>query len=121
MDWEKQEMMRVLQSRPGTVYQESNEEEKKVYRNWLKRMLQTGVTTVTFVKADGSLREMQATLDPVHVPASAYQVLSPSVLTESTKKPRAENDDVCKVWDTKAEAWRSFRYDRIKTISINLG
>ena len=121
MDWEKQEMMRVLQGRPGTVYQESTEQEKKIYRDWLKRMLQTGVTTVTFVKADGSLRDMKATLDPVHVPADAYQVLSPGTLAENITKPRAQNDDVCKVWDTEAGAWRSFRYDRIKTISIQLG
>ena len=121
MDWEKQETMRLLQSRPGTVYQESSDEEKQVYRQWLKKILHTGVTTVTFVKSDGSLREMQATLDPVHVPSSAYQAMTVGTITESTKKPRAENDDVCKVWDTEAGAWRSFRYDRIKTISIHLG
>ena len=68
MDWEKEETMRLLQGRPGTVYQESNEKEKQIYRNWLKSMLQTGITTVTFVKSDGTLREMQATLDPVYVP-----------------------------------------------------
>lgn len=121
MDWEKQEMMRVLQSRPGTVYQESNEEEKRVYRDWLKRMLQTGVTTVTFVKSDGSLRDMRATLDPVHVPASAYPSATSGTVSESAKPFRAPNDEVCRVWDTEAGAWRSFRYDRIKTISINLG
>ena len=85
------------------------------------KLLNTGVTTVTFVKSDGSLREMQATLDPVHVPESAYKVMSPGTLTENNKKPREENNDVCKVWDTEAAAWRSFRYDRIKTISISLG
>ena len=121
MDWEKQETMRLLQSRPGTVYQESSDEEKQVYRQWLKKILHVGVTTVTFVKSDGSLREMQATLDPVHVPESAYKAMSPGTIAESTAKPRAENNDVCKVWDTEAGAWRSFRYDRIKTISISLG
>mgnify|MGYP003342088059 FL=1 len=121
MEWEKQETMRLLQGRPGTVYQESNEKEKQVYRDWLKKMLRVGVTTVTFVKSDGSVRTMKATLDPVRVPANAYQVMSPGTLTENIKKPRAENDDVCKVWDTEAGAWRSFRYDRIKTISIDLG
>mgnify|MGYP003345692690 CR=1 FL=1 len=119
MDWEKQETMRLLQSRPGTVYQESNDEEKQVYRQWLKKILHVGVTTVTFVKSDGSLREMRATLDPVYVPATAYPASDP--VTESAKTHRAENDDVCKVWDTEAGAWRSFRYDRIKTISIQLG
>ena len=121
MDWEKQETMRLLQSRPGTVYQESSDDEKRVYRDWLKKMLHVGITTVTFVKSDGTLRDMRATLDPVHVPDSAYQAMSSGTVTESTKKPRAENNDVCKVWDTEAGAWRSFRYDRIKTISIQLG
>ena len=121
MDWEKQEMMRVLQSRPGTIYQESSDEEKKTYREWLKRMLHTGVTTVTFVKSDGTLRDMKATLDPVHVPASAYPSATSGTVSESAKTPRAENNDVCKVWDTEAGAWRSFRYDRIKAVSINLG
>lgn len=123
MDWEKQEMMRLLQSRPGTVYQESDDNGKKLYRDWLKRMLQTGVTTVTFVKSDGSLRDMEATLDPAYVPTTAYSgvILTSQAVTEGTKKPRAQNDDVCKVWDTEAAAWRSFRYDRIKSISISLG
>ena len=122
MDWEKQETMRLLQSRPGTVYQESDDDGKQLYRDWLRKILHTGITTVTFVKSDGSLRDMKATLDPVYVPATAYPTAIPeSLLTESAKKPRAENNDVCKVWDTEAAAWRSFRYDRIKTISINLG
>ena len=121
MDWEKQETMRLLQSRPGTVYQESSDEEKQIYRQWLKKILHTGVTSVTFVKSDGTLREMKATLDPVYVPATAYPTSTSGTVSESAKQPRAENDDVCKVWDTEASAWRSFRYDRSKTISIHLG
>jgi hypothetical protein len=122
MEWEKQETMRLLQGRPGTVYQEGDAAAKQAYRDWLKRMLHVGVTTVTFTKADGSVRDMKATLDPAYVPTSAYPTAVPaSLLTEDAKKPAPENIEVCKVWDTEANAWRSFRYDRIKSISINLG
>ena len=117
MEWEKQETMRLLQGKPGTVYQEGSEQERATYRKWLKLMLQNGVTNVTFVKADGSLRTMKATLDPVVIPSPA---IPNSHLSES-KKEKVQNDDVCKVWDTEAGAWRSFRYDRIKSITIDLG
>lgn len=117
MEWEKQETMRLLQGRPGTVYQEADEAERAVYRKWLKSMLQNGVTNVTFVKADGSLRTMKATLDPVIIPTPSI----PTMILVESKKERVTNDDVCKVWDTEAEAWRSFRYDRIKSITIDLG
>lgn len=117
MDWEKQETMRILQNKPGTVYQEGNESERAVYREWLKKLLHVGVTNVTFIKADGSVRTMKATLDPVHISSIAI----PASMLNESKKERVVNDDVCKVWDTEAEAWRSFRYDRIKSITVNLG
>ena len=117
MEWEKQETMRLLSGKPGTVYQEGSEQDRQNYRKWLKSMLQNGITNVTFVKADGSLRTMKATLDPVHITSPAIPV---SLLNES-RKEKTQNDDVCKVWDTEANAWRSFRYDRIKSITIDLG
>ncbi len=117
MDWEKQETMRILQNKPGTVYQEGDENDRKVYRDWLKKMLHVGVTNVTFVKADGSLRTMKATLDPVIIPTPSI----PTALLTEGKKEKVQNDDVCKVWDTESNAWRSFRYDRIKSITVELG
>lgn len=117
MDWEKQETMRLLQGKPGTVYQEGNEAEREAYRKWLKLMLRNGVTDVTFVKADGSLRTMKATLDDTVIPAPSI----PNMILAEGKKEKAVNDEVCKVWDTEANAWRSFRYDRIKSITISLG
>ena len=116
MEWEKQETMRLLQGKPGTVYQEGDEKDRAAYRTWLKSMLRNGVTNVTFVKADGSLRTMKATLDPVIIPAPAI----PGAVVTENKQEKATNDDVCKVWDTEAAAWRSFRYDRIKSITIEL-
>ena len=117
MEWEKQETMRLLQGKPGTVYQEGDEKDREAYRTWLKLMLKNGVTNVTFVKADGSLRTMKATLDDTIIPAPSI----PNMILSESKKERVTNNDVCKVWDTEAEAWRSFRYDRIKSITIELG
>lgn len=117
MDWEKQETMRLLQGKPGTVYQEGDEQERAQYRAWLKSILRVGVTDITFVKADGSLRTMQATLDPVVIPTPSV----PNSLLSETAKEKTPNEEVCKVWDTEAQAWRSFRYDRIKSITFKLG
>jgi hypothetical protein len=38
--------------------------------------------------------------------------------TASKKKP---NDDVCVVWDCTQNAWRSFRWDRLKRIEFAIG
>ena len=119
MEREKQETMRLLQGRPGTMYQESTEQEKETYRKWIKDLLRTGVTSIEFVKNDGTLRTMRATLDYTYIPPVTGTV---TPVTESKEhKPTKENNEVCKVWDTEAEAWRSFRYDRIKRISLELG
>lgn len=118
MEWEKQETMRLLQGRPGTVYQESTDQEKEAFRKWIKDVLRTGITTVEFVKNDGTLRTMRATLDYTYIPAATAPV--PMAEAKETK-PIKENNDVCKVWDAEAGAWRSFRYDRIKRISLELG
>jgi hypothetical protein len=117
MEWEKQEVMRVLAGRPGTIYQESTEQEKEQFRRWIKDVLQTGITTVEFIKSDGSLRTMKSTLDSVIIPITSHE----AVITETIKRKTPENNEVCKVWDTEANAWRSFRYDRIKRISLELG
>lgn len=113
MEWEKQETMRLLQGRPGTMYQEASDADKAEIRKWLKSILRVGTTTIDFVKADGSIRTMKATLDHGYIPAATS--------VNESKKPPAENLEVCRVWDTEAGAWRSFRYDRIKRISLEIG
>lgn len=71
----------------------------------LKETLENGVVTVTFAKADGSLREMRCTLMPGSLP--------PQLLQENTRK---ENLDVMSVWDVDANGWRSFRLDSIQSV-----
>lgn len=118
MEWEKQETMRLLQGRPGTLYQESSDDQKQEFRTWVKNVLKTGITTIEFVKNDGSLRAMKATLDYTYIPTVPTAT---DIISESDRKPTPVNNEVCKVWDTEAEAWRSFRYDRIKRISLEIG
>ena len=65
--------------------------------------LTKGITELEFLKADGSLRKMKATLQESIVPHT------------DTKKDKEPNADICIVWDTDLEAWRSFRWDRLKT------
>ena len=62
--WDQNEMIRILSSKPGTAYQEADDENKAVFRDWVKKLLQNEVITVEFVKSDGTLRTMRCTLDP---------------------------------------------------------
>ena len=73
----------------------------------LKERLGVGVVKITFEKADGTLREMNATLDPQVLP-------TPVASDEEINRNRAPNEEVQVVWDIDAQGWRSFRWDRLK-------
>lgn len=79
-------------------------------RYTLKETLVSGIATVTFEKADGSLREMRCTLQSTYLP-------QPQLLQEGMT-PRKENLDTLAVWDIDAGGWRSFRMDSIKSIVV---
>ena len=127
--WEKSEMFRLLKGAPGTLYQESTDTEKTVIRDWVRSLLQKSSITVTFVKADGTVREMLCTLDSSRIPAMPdVTILSNSTanvdgLVES-KKPRKQPDPhSIRVYDLEKVEWRSFRFDRLQKITaeINFG
>jgi hypothetical protein len=63
LSWEQQEVFRLLKSQPGTMYQESDETGRHIFRDWMRGLLDVSEVTVTFVKADGTLRDMRCTLD----------------------------------------------------------
>jgi hypothetical protein len=75
----------------------------------LQKKLKCGTVMVTFTKIDGTERKMKCTLNEEYI--------SP-VQSTSTSKQRKENTEVCVVWDVEHGAWRSFRYDTIKEISL---
>lgn len=76
------------------------------WRNGIRQSLVKGYAIVEFEKSDGQLRKMKCTLDPSVVPE--YQ--------ESGKAKKIPSDDVQAVWDLEKNAWRSFRYDRVRNI-----
>jgi hypothetical protein len=73
----------------------------------LREALHMNVVQVQFIKADGTLRVMQATLQEQHLPVS---------LTEPTNKPSPSH--VCRVWDMEKQAWRSFKWDQVQSWQI---
>jgi len=110
--WEQHEVFRILSGKPGTAYQESEDYEKASFRKWTVALLRNGPITVEFVKSDCTLRTMRCTLDQSLIDAP----MQPG-LTES--KTRTKDVHVQTVWDLEAKQWRSFRYDRLKIISVN--
>lgn len=83
-----------------------------VEKHELKQILQNGVVTVVFTKADGTERHMKCTLIPEYIPATMQP--KQQLLTESTQRP--ENPNLVSVWDIESAGWRSFRLDTIKNI-----
>jgi hypothetical protein len=117
--WEKQEIIRLLTGAPGTQYQEADDTEKAIIRDWIKSLLHKSSITVTFVKADGTDREMLCTLDPELLPPSPTGPVD-GIVKES-KKPRKEPDPhSLRVFDVEKQEWRSFRFDRLKKVTAEL-
>lgn len=73
----------------------------------LREALHHHVVQVQFVKADGSLRIMQATLRESHLPPQT-----------ETVSVRRTSPQVCNVWDLEKQAWRSFRTDSVQSWHI---
>ena len=74
----------------------------------------------SFVKSDGSLREMLCTLDPGRIDAPV--TTTASIDGRPRKHPaKAHDHDVQTVFDLDVKQWRSFRYDRLKKITVTIG
>ena len=124
--WAKQEVVRLLKGAPGTMYQEADEANKTIMRDWVTSLLNKQEITVRFTKADGTDRDMRCTLNWDMIPPSPPKSNTGRVdglVTESTKpkkEPKRPDPAVIKVYDLEAQAWRSFRMDRLKKITAEL-
>ena len=126
--WQKQEVVRLLKGAPGTAYQEANDVNKTIMRDWVNSLLNKQEITVQFTKADGTERDMKCTLNWDLIPAQPDKNITTGpvdgIVLESAKKPRKEPKEpdpaVIKVYDLEAQAWRSFRMDRLKKITAEL-
>lgn len=123
MSWEKAEVVRLLKGAPGTQYQEADDANKTIIRDWVRSLLQRSPVTVTFVKADGTDREMQCTLNWDLIPADK-QPKGPSAsvdgIVKESKQRREADPHSLRVFDMEKQEWRSFRFDRLKKITAEL-
>lgn len=82
----------------------------QVMFNILKDILADGAHNIVFMKADESFRPMRCTRDI----AIIEEFIGPVDMSANTP---AVNTETIKVFDVQAEAWRSFRIDRL--VSVN--
>ena len=90
-------------------YSTWNELDQKSFRVWLYNLLTTNVVSVTFTKRDGTERLMRCTLKSDQLPAV------------DRRDERQVSDTAISVWDTEKDAWRSFRFANVTSISFTLG
>ena len=74
----------------------------------LMQSLKHGITVVKFLKKDESERVMVATLDPKLLPERDVTI---------TQEYASKNTNQIRVYDVEAEAWRSFLFDRIISVT----
>ena len=112
-----------------------SEKEFKLFQKWLKSHLAAGKVTVTFTKKDGEERVMECTTSPSLVPPTPLKEAIEDHLAQlqhlsntdnpidfpKPKREKKKNDDVCSVYALDVNAWRSFRWDSIKTVSFTFG
>lgn len=75
----------------------------------LELALTQGIVKIKFEKKDGSLREMNATLNPKLI--IEYE--------KKTDKTKTVNPEIMSVFDVDLNEWRSFRKNSLKEININ--
>jgi hypothetical protein len=117
MNFEETTMWQRLSNGDANYYTRAAEPERTAFRVWLKQLLQERLITVEFEKADGTVRTMVCTLNEAE--GAKYIVNETQGDTPVSKKKA--NDDVCVVWDCTQNAWRSFRWDRLKRIEFSIG
>ena len=111
MDTDQQKLY-ALNPIPENYYINASQAERQTLQESVQTLLQTTSITVDFEKANGEFRSMKCTL---------REDLGAKYTVKENAAPKKPNPDVCVVWDTNQNAWRSFRWDRIKRIQFDLG
>lgn len=94
----------------GKYYAGADEQEKATFRQWLISLLKEREVKVTFIKKDGSERNMLCTLmEGTIIP---YEKKSDTV--------KVRSNESLSVWDVEQQGWRSFRFDSIKQVNFNI-
>lgn len=96
---------------PGSQDQIVPNPENEEFKTTVRACLQAGPVQVVFTKKDGTERTMLCTTSKILVPQEELK----EDFAE-TKKQRKINPDVMPVYDLDAKAWKSFRWNSIKTV-----
>jgi hypothetical protein len=107
---EQSQTWRELADDPGNFYCRASDQDREDFKTWLRTLLTETAVSVEFEKSDGSAKHMICTLSEI---LGAKRV---NTVTEHVPNP-----EVCVVWDCEKDAWRSFRWDRLKRIEFSLG
>ena len=121
--WEQQEVVRLLRGAPGTQYQEADDVNKTIIRDWIRSLLQKQPITVTFIKADGSVRDMRCTLNWDFIPSDKHpgdMTDIPGPIAESKSGKKSPDPHTLRVFDVDVMEWRSFRFERLQKITAEL-
>lgn len=92
-------------------YTQMSKKDQKIFREWVKGILQRETATLTFQKKDGTMRVIVASLREEDMPS--YE--------KKTDAVRKVNEEVLPVVDLEKNEWRSFRFDSIRKIEFSLG
>lgn len=68
----------------------------------IRQQLTERIVRLKFQRSDGKVREMLATLNPMFLPPQ-----------QPDSHPGPPNEQLQVVWDTEANGWRSFRWERL--------
>ena len=103
----------LLDSWNANWYAQASESDQAGFREWFRDVLRTERVNVCFTKADGTERWLHCSLHPDLIPAGQ--------LHEDDGSGKKRSEEAQSVWDIDKQAWRSFRWDRVKEFSFNLG
>lgn len=120
MSWEQAETIRLLKSAPGTQYQQADDTNKIIIRDWVKGLLHAGPVTVTFTKADGTDREMLCTLNAEQLPEVPATTGPVDGIVKEAKERKQPDEHSLRVFDLEKKEWRSFRFDRLQKVSTEI-
>ncbi len=88
------------------------DEEKAIWRNWLRKQISTGIVEVTFEKKDGSIRVLKGTTHLGNIPINHHPI--------EGKERKINKDEVCTIFDLEANGWRSFIFGTVIDVRPNL-
>lgn len=99
-----------------------SEEDSQLFKKWLRGHLKFGPVTVTFTKKDGTERVMRCTTSESLVPQEIHETNTDNPIDfPKPKREKKANEDVMPVYDLESKAWKSFRWDSVKSVMFTIG